>query len=1169
MTDGRTRDLAERLREAGVVDTHFHVGPEFIKRRYDVLGLAEAAREWNATLVLKNHTYPTTPLASLARKQTGVRLLGGTVLNRFVGGLNPDAVWSAVSGNRSDVQGDDPQPPFVVWMPTVHAISHLNTLGHAFDPRWGGCSACTAMGEEGDGEEPVPVFSADGTPVPELRPVLEAIAAAGARLATGHLHAAEIMRLVPMALEAGIPAVLLTHPHYPSVELSDEQLCQLAGDERVFIEHCFAIHTIEDVPLERFVRSIEATGPEQVILSTDFGQAHSAPFPECTVKFAAAIDALRPAQFTEDHLVAMCTDKGGARAVNLVDAEGVAHAFESVLIRVQRGELLWSGEAIEACHNAVAAVGELVAAAPNGSSGVAEETVGRLAGLRNPPAAAKNGAAVVEEAPMTQEERELLEKLLPIFRAEADERLESIANALAELRAGPESREKGDELFESVMRDAHSLKGGARTMKLSHVSAVCKEFEYAAARLVRKEVEPYPELYDLFERAADLVQSLLESPENLNEGLVHQMMEDLSAAERPVVPEPAPVAELEEAAAAEAPVAEQDAPQRAALPTRASQSVRVATEKLDAVLRQSQEMLVAKLAMRERAAELRDVASLLREWQAEWSRVDTDVYRLQSWVEKNDEQSDPAGIYSFAASATRFLEWSQKTVRTMESSLRVLGKQLFEDQQSFGVMVDTLVDDTKRALMLPLSTLFKGLPRMVREVARGQDKNIDFDVRGDDVEVDKRILDEMRDPLMHLLRNCVDHGIEAADERETAGKPSRGSISIEVTQSAADEVEMLVQDDGRGIDTERVRAAAVKNGVITESQAKALGADESMQLIFRSGVSTSARVSNISGRGLGMAICREGVERLGGRIKIESNPGGGTLFRISLPLALATYRVLLLQVGRETLAVPTVNAERVVRLTPGSVRTEDGRDKIDDRGRAIPLERLDRFLGLESGGRPLSGGSGSAVAAILRSGDREVAFAVDRVIDEQEVLFKDLGSYLVHVPNVSGATILGTGTVVPILNAPELLDAVYAEQAVFMTAPEAQEADAVEEAPKSILVVEDSITSRMLLKEILESAGYLVSTAINGAEAVTTMEQGEFDIVVSDVEMPRMNGFELTERIRGDERWTGLPVILVTGLERDEERERGFAAGADEYIIKGSFEQSNLLEAIQRLCGET
>lgn len=875
-----------------------------------------------------------------------------------------------------------------------------------------------------------------------------------------------------------------------------------------------------------------------------------------------ADDGARPA-LLDRVLRELHSVKGGARAVSLAAVETAAHAFEQTLIRVQRGELDLTGSVFDACHRAVAGVGELLLRNGDGTE-AAKAVVALLEGLQQSRPAAP---IEIEEAPLSAEEQVMLRKLLPVFRAEADERLESIAAALRELRGESAPPARRHELFEGVMRDAHSLKGGARTLKLTHVSALCQKFEAAAALLTRGELEPYVELYDLFESAADVVHGLLEHPENLNEGLVHRLMQELAdvgSRARAAAVAPAPM--VAPPPAGVAPVVAPAPEVARSTGVRISQTVRVATEKLDSILRQSQEMLVAKLAMRERAAEVRDIAAALREWREEWSRVDTDVYRLQSWVEKHDEHADATGLYSLAASATRFLEWNQKNLRSLEKRVRHLGRRLFEDQQSFAVMVDSLVDETKRALMLPLSTLFSGLPRMVREVARTQGKAIEFSVTGDDVEVDKRILDEMRDPLLHLLRNCVDHGIEEPQQREAAGKEKHGRITIDVSQLAGDRVELTVGDDGRGIDPERVRVAAVEHGVLTDVQARALAHDETMRLVFLSGVSTSRTVSNISGRGLGMAICREGIERLGGTIAIESAPGAGTTFRIMLPLRLATYRVLLVRAAGQILAVPTANAERVMRLPTAAIRRVDGRETIEEGGVPVPLHRLDRFLGLAAA--PLVTGHG-AVAAILRSGNRRVAFSVDAVIDEQEVLFKDLGSYLVHVANVAGCTILGTGQVVPILNAPEMIDAVHAENIVAAMPAMSPSETPVESVParqRSILVVEDSITSRMLLKDILESAGYAVATAINGVEALAAMTREHFDLVVSDVEMPRMNGFELTEQIRIDERWAHLPVILVTGLERDEQRARGLAAGADEYIVKGSFEQSNLLEAIRRLC---
>lgn len=308
-------NLSDELRAAGVVDTHYHVGPELLPRRYDVAGLAEAASGWDATLVLKNHTYCTTPLAALARKRFGARFFGGVVLNWFVGGLNPDAVLSAVSGNRAKVDDTAPDPsPIVVWMPTVHAHAHLKEFGYDFDPRWSGCCSGQAhnmpKNPTGELQKPVIAFDEDPRPTAALIAVLDAIAKYNCRLATGHLCAAEILRLIPLALEMRVPRIIVTHPHYPSVELSDSQLCELTKHPEVFIEHCFAIHTIEGIALETIAASVRATGPDQVILSTDFGQVHSDPFPDGTLRYASKLEAVFGPHVGRAQLVQMFSESG-------------------------------------------------------------------------------------------------------------------------------------------------------------------------------------------------------------------------------------------------------------------------------------------------------------------------------------------------------------------------------------------------------------------------------------------------------------------------------------------------------------------------------------------------------------------------------------------------------------------------------------------------------------------------------------------------------------------------------------------------------------------------------------------------------------------------------------------------------------------------------------------
>lgn len=332
-----TDELRATLLTAGIVDTHYHVGPELLPRRYDVKTLADIAAPWGATLVLKNHTYPTTPLAALARAHFGASFFGGVVLNRFVGGLNPQAVESAVSGNRRQVEMSDVDPsPIVVWMPTVHAISHLQTLGHAFDPRWSGCCAHRHEVTEATGEEcakqeqsPVVAFEEDLRPRPELIETLETIARHRCILATGHLSAREVMRLVPLALDIGVPRIIVTHPDYPSVALGVEDLCRLTRYPEVFIEHCFAIHTIEEVPLENFAQSIRATGPEQVLLSTDFGQVFSDPFPDGTLRYAAALWEQVGEWLSREDFIAMFS-ANGQRALDL-SSEVETKLSESVL----------------------------------------------------------------------------------------------------------------------------------------------------------------------------------------------------------------------------------------------------------------------------------------------------------------------------------------------------------------------------------------------------------------------------------------------------------------------------------------------------------------------------------------------------------------------------------------------------------------------------------------------------------------------------------------------------------------------------------------------------------------------------------------------------------------------------------------------------------------------
>jgi len=468
-----------------------------------------------------------------------------------------------------------------------------------------------------------------------------------------------------------------------------------------------------------------------------------------------------------------------------------------------------------------------------------------------------------------------------------------------------------------------------------------------------------------------------------------------------------------------------------------------------------------------------------------------------------------------------------------------------------------IMTPASRVSMLPFATLLESFPKLVRDLSRDCGKDAELTIVGGEIEIDRRILEEMKDPLVHLVRNCIDHGIETPKQREERGKPPGATIRIAILPKSADKVEIVVSDDGAGIDVQKVRGASVKLGLVSQEDAQKMDEQQSAGLIFKSGVSTSPMITEISGRGLGLAIVREKAEKVGGAVSVETQPGVGTTFRLILPLTLARFRGVLVRVGESLFVLPTRHVLSVLRVSRNEVKSAENRETIQINGRAASVVRLSDVLEMTQTSTDADSKHKVLVLVLAWAGE-QIGFVVDEILDEQEVLVKSLGKQLPRVRNIAGATVLGTGKVLPVLNVADLM-----HSAVKMAPVSA--ARETEEAPKSILVAEDSITSRTLLKNILEFAGYKVKTAIDGAEALAVLATETFDLVVSDVEMPRMSGFDLTVRIRADKRLSQLPVVLVTALDSRQDREHGLDVGASAYIVKSSFDQGNLLEVVRRL----
>ena len=792
----------------------------------------------------------------------------------------------------------------------------------------------------------------------------------------------------------------------------------------------------------------------------------------------------------------------------------------------------------------------------------------------------------------------LLRKLTGMFLVEAREHLQTLGSGLLELDPAT-TRDAQLPIIERLFRAAHSLKGAARTVNAGEIERFCKKLEGMFSELksgkralAAESLEGLHRETGALGRLVDALEASQRSAEpSPSSGSVPPSPPALTASSpQPFAPaSPAPAMADRQSQIANPPVANASIanppsaisdPQPAvanrqsaignrqsAIPappvtTRTDDTVRIATAKLDSIFVQVEEMLGVKLAQAERAVEVKALAGLAAERDRVWTEAQPWLRTLREQVEARTIAGGgnggiASGTQELLVRLFALLDEERERAEAVSTHVADLAQSMNRDRRRFDALADRLLDDVKKALMLPFATIFAGFPKMVHDLASEAGKKIEFTMHGTEIEIDKRILEQIKDPLVHLVRNAMDHGIEPLAERTRLRKPATGKLTLAISQ-AAGKVEIQISDDGAGIDVAAVKAAAIHAGVISAEAAAALWDQDARQLVFRSGVTTNRQVTNISGRGLGMTIVHENVTRLGGAVSIESQPGHGTTFRLTLPLTLATLRGTLVRAANREFVIPTVNVLRGVRLPRTSVRRVENRDSISLDGVTLALVRLAEVLGL---GQPVRADAGPLTILVLGHGPASVAFTVDQVVGEQEVLAKPLGPLLPRVRNLAGATVSGTGRVIPILSVPDLLQTVAGcDQTSVPVGAEAETSRS-----HRLLVVDDSITARTALQSILESAGFDVKTAPDGAAAFNLLQTDTFDLVVSDVEMPRMNGFELTRHIRSEPNLAQLPIVLVTARETQEDREQGLDAGANAYIGKSGFDQSNLLETLQRL----
>lgn len=719
---------------------------------------------------------------------------------------------------------------------------------------------------------------------------------------------------------------------------------------------------------------------------------------------------------------------------------------------------------------------------------------------------------------------DLMRELLQTFRIEAAEHLQTLNQAFLKIERMPGDEDRR-ELIQDAFRAAHSLKGAARAVDIRSIETLAHSIENVLQQARDSDTAPEPSVCDVLYMMLDGIQHSLDGDE-IDVALLQARLSVLvGSASLPSSPAP-PNTKIERETEREAALLSID------------ETIRIPVSKLDELMAQTGELLISKINADQRITDLQ----LIRQELARWPRAWREIKALLGQTNGEPRQR-----------LQELLLQHHTYLQALARSLEQFEQALNNDTLHLGLVTTDLQEDVRRARMLPVQTVSLGLERVVRDAAHMEGKLVAFSIEGRDIEVDKKVLETLKDPLVHLLRNAVSHGIEAPEEREAAGKPREGQVRLVIRQRGS-EVSLTVSDDGRGFDLESLSQAG--NSALADGQDGG-SSEDIISLAFLPGVTTSRQITAISGRGVGLDVVRQRIEDIHGRIAVNSVPGQGAAIELTVPSSLTMTRGLVVRIGHEQFVLPLLSVERIVEV--GETFSIGGKQILRLGQVSVPLVTLAAILErpIMSNGKP-----STPLAVIISVAEQRLALLVDEVLSELELAVKPLGHPLRRVRNVTGAALMGDGQPIVILNPSDLI-----RSARTSSIPELQlnrNGDNEPQATSHILVVDDSITTRTLEKNILEAAGYQVTTAIDGVEALKRLNEQVIDLVVTDVQMPNMDGIDLTHQIRETADYKHLPIILVTSLESPEDREKGMIAGADAYIVKRGFSQATLLTTIRQ-----
>ncbi|WP_103652084.1 hybrid sensor histidine kinase/response regulator [Campylobacter concisus] len=762
-----------------------------------------------------------------------------------------------------------------------------------------------------------------------------------------------------------------------------------------------------------------------------------------------------------------------------------------------------------------------------------------------------------------------MKEIMEDFLIEAFELIEQIDHDLVELESNPEDLE----LLNRIFRVAHTVKGSSSFLNFDVLTELTHHMEDVLNKARKGELKITPDIMDVVLESVDMMKGLLESiRDNGSDAAAGIDIKNIcvrltqisegeapsAAAEAPSAPAPEPVKEPEPAVPAEEAAPEVS---DAELSKLSDSEVEAEIERLLKVRKAEDQARRASKGIAPKSPE--EIAPAA-------SAAPAPAPKPAPSRERDADKKVPAASSSSAVAQEQTIRVEVKRLDHLMNLIGelVLGKnrllKIYDDVEeryegekfleelnqvvsSLSLVTTDIQLAVMKTRMLPIAKVFNKFPRMIRDLSRDLGKQIDLEISGEETELDKSIVEEIGDPLVHIIRNSCDHGIEDPETRKAMGKPEKGLVQLKA-YNEGNHIVVEIVDDGKGLDADMLKSKSIEKGIITEREADAMSEKEAFGLIFRPGFSTAAKVTNVSGRGVGMDVVKTNIEKLNGIIDIESEVGKGTVMKLKIPLTLAIIQSLLVGTQEEFYAIPLASVLETVRVPIDDIYTIDGKNVLRLRDEVLSLVRLSDVFGVE---KVFDGGDHTYVV-IIGVAEAKLGIIVDTLVGQEEIVIKSMGDYLQNIPGIAGATIRGDGRVTLIIDVGAMME--MAKDIKVDIRAEIEDSTKAKEKPSDykVLIVDDSKMDRTIMQKALEPTGVTIIEATNGVEALNIIKSGEhsFDAILIDIEMPRMDGYTLAGEIRKYSKYRNLPLIAVTSRTSKTDRLRGVEVGMTEYITK-------------------